>query len=185
VDSDGFENLATAMSGRLCLLVMSDCENLKDEDLIRLMKRSEGMLHSLYLANCRCLSIEQGGNFLIFGPIRFGSSSIVVTIADPMIPSSVVWPWRRSRKGWSTCTSTVRAADCSLSLELTLSTPSDGEEGRMASPSSEGEERRMVKLLRIRGLFLWKRLARRGLNLSKAAIKVAKCKHLARTQNCY
>lgn len=44
------------MSGRLCLLDMSECENLKDEDLIRLMKRSEGMLHSLYLANCRCLS---------------------------------------------------------------------------------------------------------------------------------
>ena len=47
MDSEGFSHLATAMTGKLSLLDMTDCVNVKDDELLQLMRTSV-----LYMCVC-------------------------------------------------------------------------------------------------------------------------------------
>ncbi len=56
IESIGFSYFAKQMTGRLVSLEMSECEHLKDEELVRLMKTSEGHMSTLCLTSCGLLT---------------------------------------------------------------------------------------------------------------------------------
>ena len=56
IESIGFSYFAKQMTGRLVLLEMSECQHLKDEELVRLMKTSEGYMVTLHLTGCDLLT---------------------------------------------------------------------------------------------------------------------------------
>jgi len=77
VESDGFKQLSEAMTGKLISLEMSECENLKDDALVHLMKTSEGFLATLTLAGCRLLT-----NRSMYGIVAHLDTSLRVLVLN-------------------------------------------------------------------------------------------------------
>ena len=73
IDADGFQHLAAALKSKLRSLDMSQCQNLKDEALITLLKTSEGTIDTLRVANCGLLSDAS-----IYGIVAHLSTSLRV-----------------------------------------------------------------------------------------------------------